>query len=235
MLSGSAVVAARTNRIVMSIASDSQPSEPAPPAAQAPLDPRQLEQVEQAGKRRRRLGRALLLARGNGFTLLVAGLLCLPFAAFEPSLVVVALALLALGAVELRGAAMWKRSDLRAARLLAYNQLALFVVVAIYCAVHGYQAVHAPPASLDLGGLDPELSAQLHDLGSTLGQDDGSAALGSAVKIGVVAFYVLVALACALYQGACAYFYLKRGALLREHLERTPAWILELEKRWSGW
>jgi hypothetical protein len=235
MLSGSAVVVARTGETVMSIASESQPSEPTPQAAQGPLDARQLEQVAQAGERRRRLGLPVGLARGNGFTLIAAGLLCLPFAALEPPLVLVGLALLALGAVELRGAAMWKRLDLRAPRLLAYNQLALFVIVAIYCAVHAYQGVHAPPPSLDLGGLDPELSSQVRDLGGALGHDDPSAAVGSALKIGIVAFYVFLALACGAYQGACAYFYLSRGALMREHLERTPAWVMELERRWSGW
>jgi hypothetical protein len=158
----------------------------------------------------------------------------LPFALLEPPLALVALALLALGAVELRGATMWKRLDERAPRWLAGNQLALFLLVALYCGVNAYHGLHAPAPNLDLNGVDPEISQQLDELGATLGHDDPRAGLGSALKAGLVAFYALVAAVCAVYQGVCAYFYLSRGALLREHLARTPAWVREVERRWLG-
>src|SRR5262245_11850949 len=89
-----------------------------PPNQADPLGPRELELLARAGERMRALRRAQWLAYTNGGALLFCALACVPFALFDATLLLPASVLGACGAVELRGAIMLRKLDLRAPRWL---------------------------------------------------------------------------------------------------------------------
>jgi hypothetical protein len=200
---------------------------------QGPLSARDLALIEQAFERRRALGRAITLARANGVTLLATGLLCLPFAIFEPWLWLAAFALVASGFCELRGARLFRALDLRAPKWLATNQLVLLGAIALYCGLGIYNGLHTSSPIAELGDEYPDLSSQLKDLAQNLGSGEG-ALVDHGYRVAVIGFYLAVLAACGLYQGLCAYFYLKRARVLKAHRDLTPAWVLRLEQRLFG-
>jgi hypothetical protein len=129
---------------------------------------------------------------------------------------------------------MLQRFDLRAPSWLARNQLALLLAVAIYCAFAIYSGLRSANPLADLASTSPEMSDQLGDLSQSLGSENGEF-VGHAYHVAVVGFYLAVLAACALYQGLCARFYTKRAAVLRAHVELTPPWVLQLQRRVLGW
>ncbi len=198
-----------------------------------PLGPQDVTLLERAWQRRQKLGRARALARFNGLSLIATAVLCLPFAALDASLLWVALALLAVGAAELRGARLLQRLDLRAPRWLGWNQLVLLLLVGLYCALSALQGLAAHGPTLDLARDYPDLAAQMPELRDGLGM--GSDSFGHAYRALVVVFYLALFGACALYQGFCARYYFALSAQLQAHLEQTPAWVLRLQRRLLGW
>lgn len=213
---------------------------PMPAATPAPVDPgpltvEQLSLLERAFERRQILARAVTLARANGIGLFVTAFLALLCSFFQPSLVAIAVVLGTIGWVELRGARMLQRLDLRAPAWLARNQLALLLAVAIYCAFAIYSGLHSTNPLADLANTSPEMSAQLDELSQSLGGNESSGLTDHVYPIAVVGFYLTVLAGCALYQGLCAYFYAKRAAVLRAHVELTPPWVLQLQRRVLGW
>jgi hypothetical protein len=207
----------------------------ATPSVTGPLDANDLALLEQAGERRRKLGHALRLARLNGWTLLLCALPCLPFALLDPALLPVGLALLAIGAAELRGARWLRQLDQRAPRWLGYNQLVLLALIGVYCGIGVYHGLHASSPTVDLARDYPDLAAHLPELGDDLGAGKGPDLLSGAYKAAMVGFYLALFAACALYQGCCAYFYFTRAPLLRAHREQTPPWVLQVQRRLLGW
>lgn len=198
-----------------------------------PLDARDLAVLSSAAERMRALRRVTRLALANGWGFAACALFCLPFAAFDAALLPVVIVLGAAAFVELRGAIMLRRCDLRAPRWLALNQLALLGAIAVYCAIGAASALHAPSPAAQLRGAAPDVFDQLQ--GSMPGLTAGNGAIDSAYHVLVLTFYGAVFAASVLYQGGCAYYYRSRAALLRAHVSETPAWVLEVERRLNGW
>lgn len=165
------------------------------------------------------------LASFNGWSLVVCGALCFPVALFDPSNLLIGACLLGIGAVELHGRRRLGTFDPSAASLLGYNQVALLVVVWLYCGVGLYQSTsEVDPISAALA-TNPDL-AMLADQMNVSGVATGE--LGSLFNQVMVAMYVGFALVTLIFQGACAYFYFNRRGELVALQSRTPAWVLEL-------
>jgi hypothetical protein len=205
---------------------------PLQPGAVGPLDARDLELLARAGERMRSLRRALWLAYMNGSTLLFCALACAPFVLFDATLLLPTLVLGASGAAELRGARMLRNRDLRAPRWLAANQLVLLALLALYCAVSGVRALHAPSVANELSSSAPAAADQLRDV--LPGLDLSEQTFDRGYRTLVVLFYVAVFVGCALYQGLCAHYYRTRAAVLRAFVDETPAWVLEAQRRLNG-
>jgi hypothetical protein len=211
-----------------------------PPGAAAqepagPLDARDLAVLDRAFARRRGLARAVLLARTNGITLLLSAVLCLASSVLDPRLLLAVLVLGGCGLAEMRGARQLQKLDLRAPKWLVANQMVLLFAVALYCMAGIYSGFRAASPTSDLAREYPDMAAQLDNLAESLGTDESSALFNHAYRAAVVGFYLAVLGACALYQGACAYFYFKRADAIRAHLAQTPAWALEVQRRLLGW
>lgn len=160
--------------------------------AEGPADER-LQKVLKAGK----------LATFNAWTLAAFGALSLLFAFGSLTALIVGAALLVLAWIEFRGRAGLRRLEPGGLRLLGWNQIALFVLLAAYCLRSIHVLRTRPPEELDtaaaLAGLPFEALVGL-----------------------LVVTYVAVIVVSLVVQGLFAAYYWSRGRLLREHLEEAP-------------
>lgn len=183
----------------------------------SPLTPQQHEQFIRADAEAAKLTRAARMAAFNGGSMLVLAVLCLPFAWMDVTNAAVAAVLTVLGLVELRGRSRLQRLDPAAGRLLAMNQLALFAAILIYCVWRIYIVLTGPsmldqhPELADLKSMQIDIEELERTIAWTL---YGAVAAGSAI-----------------YQGLCALYYLNTGRRLRDYVQQTPPWILQLQRR----
>jgi hypothetical protein len=198
--------------------------------ALGPLSSQQVRELQRAAERLRRLRGATTLARVNGASLMVCAALCLPFAMLDASLLLVGMVLGVFGAVELWGGQRMRALDAGAPRVLALNQLAIFVVVALYCAVQIHGGLSGPSPYEAMTSAYPELG----ELTANGGAPDAEA-LGDSVdgiyRVAIVVFYLLLLAGAGAYLGVCAAYYLSRRRALTEYLDQTPAWVRELARR----
>lgn len=181
----------------------------------APLTPEQLALIAQATLRSKKLHRTQFVAAlDTGFTACCAltTLLCGIFS-LTALLLGLSLSLTALNGY--RGLRLLKRWDLRAPRILAYNQLLLAGIVTLYALFCIYDASIHPPFAATTN-TDPELSSLLQPyehLTTRL----------------VQGFYLAVIVGTLLTQGLTALYYWSRQKPLRTYLTETPEWIRQLQ------
>jgi hypothetical protein len=199
-----------------------------------PLSDADLAALELAGTRLRALGRAVTIARFHGVCWFGFAFTCLPLALLEPWLLGVAAFACCAGAAELHGARLVRALDARGPKWLGIHQLVLLAVVAIYC---GY-GIHAGSSAQS---ISDQLTQASPDLATMLGEGDGAqaeqlvTALDGAYRVALVAFYLVLLLVTALYQGLVAHYHFSRVALLRAFLRETPAWAASALRRLLGW
>ena len=166
------------------------------------------DELERANERARRIFRADKLATFDAWTLAVFAGLSLLFSFGSLAALGVGGALLALSWVEFQGREKLRALDPTGPRILGWNQVALFVVIALYCL---WSVRTRPPEELDraaaLAGVPAELLVQL-----------------------VVLTYWAVIVLSALLLGLAGWFYWRRGPWLREHLAETPDWWVERQR-----
>ena len=177
------------------------------------LTPDQLSTLADARHRARRVRRAALVAAISGWTLAVFAGLTLLSAIFSLSAVVVGAALAGIATLELRGAGRLRCFDLTAPRHLGLNQIALGVLVLIYCGWGIHSGLTAPSpyeAHMGMAGMSDTLTSidRLH----------------RAVTVGV---YGGVAIIGCLSCGLTSLYYFTRRKLIVSYLRETPAWVVE--------
>ena len=176
-----------------------------------PLTPGQKEEFIRAAERARKVRGAAKIATFNAWTLMAVGGLSVLVGLFSLKAVLVGGALLALGWNEMRGRNLLLRFDPEGPRILGWNQLALLGVIVLYC---------ASAISTALAASNPEMA----ELEALVGIDPGTVGRLTALVYGAVI------LGAALFQGLLSRYYFLREKPLREYLEETPAWIVELQK-----
>jgi len=194
--------------------------------APSPLDAEQLRVLTQA----RTLGKKLRLARGIALTNVVSlaflGFVSLVIDLFGLSLPLVGLALLLLAVNEERGRRQLLALDARAPNLLAWNQLALFLLVLVYCAHSAYVTWSGPDPLAALSSQSGEIRDALDQLGQ---QMEGSLSdLGAWARAATLLIYAAALLGSALVQGLTALYYRSLRSSV-EALARTPEWARALD------
>ncbi len=123
------------------------------------------------------------------------------------------LGLVALAINELAGAAMIKNFDPRGPRRLGYNQLALGVLIVVYAGWSLVANLRSPP----LGEMSAELASS-PEIGELVGQISTMTTWG---------LYGGMAIVGVIAPGLTALYYFRRGKIIREMVDNTPAWIIE--------
>ncbi|MEO8177892.1 MAG: hypothetical protein ABI895_03575 [Deltaproteobacteria bacterium] len=194
--------------------------------APSPLDAEQVRVLIQT----RALGKKLRLARGialtNVLSLAFLGFVSVVIDLFSLSLPLVGLALLLLAFNEERGRRQLVALDSRAPNQLAWNQLALFLLVLVYCAHSAYATLHGPDPLAALASQSAEISDTLGQLSQQM--DGDLSDLGAWARTVTLLIYGAALLGSAIVQGLTALYYRSLQSSL-EMLARAPEWARALD------
>lgn len=194
-------------------ASAAEPAPIAPGGGSGPLSADHLRILAEAQLRARKVRRAASVATVSGWSMACfAGLTLLAVVFGDVEALVLGVLLGAIAFNELRGAAMLRRFDLRAARRLGFNQIALGVLIVAY-ASWSLAASLKSPALQRLGGStgDPSTDALVRDLTTAVTYG----LFGGMAIVGIVA------------PGLTAWYYFTRAGHVRRMVKDTPAWAVE--------
>lgn len=193
----------------------------------SPLDEAQLSMVAQTRAIRRKLRFANFIAATNVIGLGVCAVFSLAFGLVDLSLSPIGLALGGLAWNEERGRRQLHAADRRAPRRLALNQMALFIVVLVYCGYGAYVAWTGPSVVDALLVNHPELPDVLGEAASGSGTSVDE--LSRWGRMAALFAYGAIAAGSLIVQGLTAWYY---SSLLPtvEALAAAPPWARELSE-----
>lgn len=178
-----------------------------------------LQAANQAGRTIRRAAR---VAAVDGWTIVIFGALTMLVGVGDVLTMAIGGVMVMIGAVEVKGGARLKMLDAGAARVLGWNQVVLGTLLLAY-AVWRLVALRHGGAGADLSavlgtaGADPEVKQML----------GGVEELARQIMLWV---YVTVAAVAVGGPGMLAWYYFSRARHVRAYLERTPGWIVEMQR-----
>lgn len=215
-LAGSSALLPPTDIAVVTL----PPPLPLPPPASGFTD----EQVRQLTEARRRAGkirRAALVASIDGWSIAIFA--ALSFICGLSSLVgmLMGVGMGIVAYIELRGGGRLRRLDLGAARMLAWNQVGLAMLLIAYGLWNLFQPA-GQGVYAALKGADPALVELLGPIEH----------LERVLRLAVYGGLILVALFA---QGGMALYYFTRVRHLEAYLMQTPAWIIQLQRIGGLW
>ncbi len=187
------------------------PATPTSDGDASPLSPQQQEAVALATDRSKKILAAAKVATFNGWTLGVLGALSILFGLFSLTGFIVGVFLVIVARNEFRGRTLIRRWEPRGAMLLARNQIGLIGIVIAYCLWSMYSAVANPSRE----------TTQLEELA---GLPSGLVTDLTLMVYGVVIVLTL------LFQGLNAWYYFVRIKQLKDYLDETPAWIIDMQR-----
>ncbi|QNN22977.1 hypothetical protein HED60_12095 [Planctomycetales bacterium ZRK34] len=138
---------------------------------------------------------------------------CVPFVLMDTTNIFVGVVVGGVGVVELIGRGRILQMDPTAGRMLAINQLVLMAAILIYCAWSIYVGLQYPSEL----ATNPDLKSLNFDIAGL-------------EKTLIWVLYGTVAAGSVIYQGLCALFYLNTGRRLRDYIQQTPPWIIQLQR-----
>jgi hypothetical protein len=215
----------RQYTVGVTLASAAQLDESVPPISSA--QQRALAEAELTAKR---FAFAPKLASFNGVTLLLAAALSLLLSLSAPSGLAPAALLAVCGWIELSYGKKLRDYEPAAPLALALNQLALLVAIVAYAVWKLSAAVSGRLSLASELQAHPELAAMLDNFGDPA-LNDALAVMSDLFRTGLIVGYSALILVAVIVQGAVAYYYSSRRKHLREFLERTPAWVVEMMRR----
>lgn len=177
------------------------------------LTPQHLHELVDAEARGRKIGRAVALARFDGWSVGGFGLLTLLFGLTDPSSLLLGGLMAVVAVIELRAAGSLRRLEPRAARTLGLNQIALGALLVAYAMWRMYREMTGAGAYAEVAATDARLAEMLKPV------EDLTRLAAVGLYAGVVAFAFLA-------QGGMALFYFTRAKHVRHFLAHTPAWVV---------
>lgn len=178
----------------------------------APLTPEQQQALEDARERAASFMGAAKVAAFNGWTFAFFAAVSILSGLFNLPAFLVGVGLAAVAWNELQGRRRILDQDPGGFELLWKNQLALMAIIVVYCVWAMYRSRSAPDPSIQ--ELDEIFGA-------------GSSELFQSI---VTTMYGAVIAGTVIYQGLMARYYHARITRLKEYLEVTPAWVVELQR-----
>jgi hypothetical protein len=179
--------------------------------------PEQIKLLTEAKVRRKRIDKAIGVASFNAWSGAVMAALALPFALFSVSAALTGMVLTVFAYTEFSGRKMLRELEVRGLQVMAINQLALGAAIILY-------AVWQIVSSLTGGGQYAELIAQSPELGTMLRP------MESMIRKLEVGTYAVVIVGTVAMQGGTALYYWTRRKHLKEYLEQTPEWAIQIQR-----
>jgi hypothetical protein len=193
-----------------------QPAPPTPPPP-GPLTTLNYRELATAKNALRKIRRAQSVAKFDGWSLAIFGLLTAALGFDSAWALIGGLVLIVIGGIEIWGANRLGQLDPRCAIVLTLNQLVLGVLLVGYFSWQIYAASNGQGLLSDVGRVDPEAAAQLKQFGSMANQ----------MAIGI---YSILLAAGVAYSGAMALYFFTRGRHVRNYLLETPDWIVQMQR-----
>ena len=190
----------------------------ASPAHSAP-SAEHLQQIQAARLLAKPLKRAAAIASFSGWTLAIFALLTMAtsFSSFWGMMLGIGMA--AVAWFEFRGGKALGRLEPVAPKHLAINQLAFGAILFLYSAHGAYTCFTGPGIYSDMAGsADPQVQMMLAPV------DHLAQAISGAVYVAMMAIAILV-------PGCTAVYYASRRNYLATYLSKSPAWIVELNRK----
>lgn len=191
----------------------------------SPLDERHFAMVRQASQGRKAVEKMIRRTRSSSLIALVLGVVAIGIAFIWPGWenVLIAVALCAIGAVELWGHHQIRQVKSRAATVLGSNQLALLLTIIAYCTV---QMAAFSSEEAKGSALSPELRAQLDGL--LVAQPTLEREIDQWMPILTYGFYGLIIVISIGFQGGMARYYFRNRRYIDAFNRETPSWIRRL-------
>lgn len=197
-------------------------TKPATASAMAsPLSAQHLAQLDQAQLRRKKLNRAVMVASFNAWSFAILAVFSLLLGFFSLTSLLIGLALAGLAFNEFRGRRQLRQLLMHSTRTLGINQLICCILIAIYCSLSIYQTLTGPGVYAQAIEQSPDLADMLKPMEDLL-------------QKAAIATYVLVFVLGVGLQGLTAWYYFSRRRHLRDYVQQTPEWILELNRAQSS-
>ena len=193
-----------------------QPLPPAPPA----LSAEHLHQLSTAQLRGKKIGRAIAVAKFDGWSVATFAFLTAVLGITSPPSLLLGGLMGVIAFIELRSAAALKRLQPEAARTLGLNQIALGCLLAAYAAWKIYRELTGAGDYAEIAASDPQLGEMLKPV-------EGITRLFTLALYGG-----LFAFAC-LAQGGMALFYFSREKYVRAYVKETPQWVITVQQTGS--
>jgi hypothetical protein len=192
------------------------PNQPAPqPVGDPRLTPENLRQLTEARTALKKIRRAVSVARFDGWTVAILGMLTLIFGFSSFWGLAIGTAMVVIAFVELRSADRLSKLDSTAIKVMALNQVCFASLLIIYAA---WSILNADNSSI-VGDSD------WAELGYSPSQVAHIAKLLTLVIYGGVILLALFA------QGGLALYYTRKRKHLDKYLARTPEWITAMQKQ----
>ena len=177
----------------------------------APLTPQQREELAEANQRAKKLLGAAKLAAFNGWTIGVFAAISLLLGIFSLTALVMGVGMAVVARNEFRGRMMLRRFGADGPRLLGRNQLGFMALIIGYCLWSIYQTLSNPIT--EIAGLEA-IAGSVGDIVTNL----------------TLAVYGGVIVLTALFQGLNARYYFARVQRVEDYLDKTPGWIVDIQR-----
>lgn len=184
------------------------------------LTPEHLQQLAAAQARGRKIGRAVGVARFDGWSVATFAFLTVLLGLTSPSSLLLGGLMVLIAFVELRAARSLRRLEPGAARTLGINQIALGSLLVAYATWRIYCELTGAGAYAELAATDVQLAEMLKPV------EDLTRLVTLALYGGLISFAILA-------QGGMALFYFTRARHVRDYVTQTPAWVVTVQQTGS--
>ena len=193
------------------------PPLPVQTASPAPLSSAQIDQLAHARRAARKALGPAKAAAFNGWSCAICSALCLPFALFSGSALMMCVGLAVVAFNELRGRKRILAFDHTAATMLGFNQLGLIGLVTVYCAWSLIAALTGPNPFAEQIASTPELAQMLGPIA------------GLHRTLSIITYSTIIALT-AIFQGLTALYYFRRARHIQRYVAAMPDWIIAIQR-----
>jgi hypothetical protein len=181
------------------------------------LSAEHLRELAAAQARGRKIGRAIAVARFDGWSVATFAFLTVLLGITSPSSILLGGVMGLIAFIELRTARSLRRLKPDAARTLGFNQIALGSLLAAYAVWQVYRELTGAGDYAEIAASDPQLGEMLKPVESI-------------TRLFTLALYGgLFAFAC-LAQGGMALFYFSREKYVRAYVKETPQWVITVQQ-----